>query len=289
MIRNLLTVVLSLVLSPALTWGQESAQPAQESDQKAPAVQQSQTETAGQSQPGLLYMVSEKVKPGHLAEYAQGVEQFLDAIKEGGADPSSFSFYASSNENFSATYAIPIRNFADVDRINKEFGQIIQKYGKARWDAMERANAEHVEFVNQFIIRYQPELSYVPKDSTNAPGPENPFCRITVYHTKPGSDDDVKQSARTIKELYRSNNVPYQYGVYQVVLGQEMPGWAVRQCAKDELTLVQMDQAIDQALASHRDELRRAINSFWQHLRHREEFDSRIRPQWSFLPQQQEQ
>ncbi len=182
-----------------------------------PAVAQAQEQKAQ------LYLVYDfVVKPAMVAKFEAGVKR---EIELGAPTPWS----AFSSDDFHYYFLMAINNYAGIDSMRKADDDWSAKIGKEKFDTLMKSYEGTFEYYKGGVIRYLPELSYIPKTPKFKPEEEN-FVSWGFANIEFGKEEEFAAICKQWVALYDSSNIPMGWRTYVGLMGMEMPFyfWAER-------------------------------------------------------------
>ena len=136
-----------------------------------------------QEEPGLFFIARSPIKSSQIDNYMAAVKTLNSRIAETGFPFLSLMYRSGSEFSF----AIPMRNFGDLDRLNAAFGATAEAIGEPKFGAL--VNAVESKFESQSISVHlvRPDLSYRPVEPMFRPEYGEPFfLSVTEYFVQPG-------------------------------------------------------------------------------------------------------
>ena len=178
-----------------------------------------------------LFIIHEEIaKVDKYDQYEETSKEWVTLMTEAGLDIPRI--HASQRDDFHFYYLIPIANYGELDKIHEKFTNAYEKLDKQKSSVFEKKNNESIESFKQFVVKWSAELSYIPKEPHLKPG-EGKFMHWMYFNYKVGNKDDVKSILKEWKELYEKNNIPYEYDVWTIELGENSNTLVVNELYKD--------------------------------------------------------
>jgi hypothetical protein len=193
-----------------------------------------------QASPGRLWLVHQEIaRPAMTADFEATTKEFVALVKQHKSAIPTFHFVCLQGEDMSYTFAVPVADFAAIERIDAEFEALAAAAGDRFTGLMARGDAAMERF-GEWLVREEPELSYTPA-SPRLKADERAFYAYDFYYLVPGKEDEARALAKEFVALYKAKGVPDGYRLFWTVLGQDMPMLFVEAGAKDAVDLAQMD------------------------------------------------
>ncbi|WP_276391861.1 hypothetical protein [Eudoraea chungangensis] len=165
-----------------------------------------------------LFLVREdKVTPSMSTDYEMSLADLKAFLAEN--DIKDFNYFTHFQDDYKFLHIVPIDNLNDLrkgtreafkSRINKPELELIMDYFDLSVDSYK-----------QYIVRYQPDLSYVKEDDNwneNAS-----YRKWNFYYFYPGNEKEVEALLAAYKELYKQKDITMGFRVFSGLLGTEKP------------------------------------------------------------------
>lgn len=189
---------------------------------------------------GPLHVVhEERAKPSKIAEYEAANKDFQAMVKKNLAAMPNFRYTALQGEDFTWYFVAPIKGFAGMDAIGKDFAALAQAEGARFADLMKRGGAT-MEYMKDWVVMELPTLSYQPATPRLKPE-ELKLFRYDYYYVMGDKEMEAEAVAAEFAALYRSKNMPNGYRVFKGVAGIETPVIIVESGGKDAADLQAAD------------------------------------------------
>ncbi|MBN2328618.1 MAG: hypothetical protein JXR73_15860 [Candidatus Omnitrophica bacterium] len=98
------------------------------------------------------------------------------------------------------------------------------------------------------VLRERPDLSYHPGDHEITLGEASQYFNLTFFYGISGRIDEFEAVCKEWIELYKTNEIPYGYSVFETVLGLEQPSLLFVYAADDAGQFFGNQQKIAQKL-----------------------------------------
>ncbi|NIR50433.1 hypothetical protein GWO43_18145 [candidate division KSB1 bacterium] len=229
---------------------------------------------------GQLFLVAEDVvKPAMANQYEAAVKEMMSAVATHKlAVP---SIHVSMREDFHYYYLIPIESVAQMEKVDKAFGEFIDKIGKDKWKTLHEPFSGMLEYEKHFMAQRSGELSYTP-ETPRLKEEEAKFLHWTFYHVQYGKGEEAHQIAKEYASLFKSKNIPNGYDVYWGGIGTEMPLIAVVEWAKDAADYYTQNKKTQELLGDEGKKLAERALGITRKIEH---VNGWARPDLSYIPE----
>jgi hypothetical protein len=168
-----------------------------------------------QEQKAQLYSVSEMVvKPAMAAKFEAAVKREIEL-----GYPLPFETY--STDDFYYYFLEPIENYAGIDAIGKAEGEWAAKIGQ-EYQALMKSVEGTFDYYRSGVVRFLPELSYVPKKSRFKPE-EQKFITWGFAYVEFGKEKEFADIARQFVEVSKGKDTSIGWNMFVVESGTELP------------------------------------------------------------------
>jgi hypothetical protein len=176
-----------------------------------------------EEQKGQLYIGSHYVvKPSMAGKFEAGVKEWVAQCAE---HNHPYLWYARSSVDYGYLFFTPIKNFTDIDTMDKADVELEKKIGEEQLKAMAKQFEGSYEHFELFILRTLPELSSIPEKPRLQPE-EIKFVCVDFYYIKPGKEKEFEGVMKEWKALAKSKNIPGSYNLSVRVIGTDIPVYA---------------------------------------------------------------
>jgi hypothetical protein len=150
-----------------------------------------------------------------------GIEAYETEIKKTmGYDlPYSWSTFVTDDYRYYIVFGLD--NFAWIDKHYTQFGDVIQKIGLDKIQAMHERLSEIIEYEKFWVVRPRPDLSFVPE--TRQKPEENTFCVWHLFYLKISKEGTFESIFKEWVTFNQELKNPHAYMIYQGDLGTEVP------------------------------------------------------------------
>jgi len=169
----------------------------------------------------MILVHEETVKPPRLEEYVQRSKEFFAMVAANRDVMPTFAAQAFQTDEYEFVFALPLSGFAEMDSLMGEFMAMAEKGGAAFQETME-AGSETTTHFDEYIILHRTDLSYTPAEP-RVSMVEGTVYRWDFYYLQPEMAMEAEQIARDVAALYKEKGIRDGYGVFQAVMGSDMP------------------------------------------------------------------
>lgn len=227
-----------------------------------------------------LYIVEDTVvKPSKVAEYEEHVKM-ADELFAKYEYP--YPVYAFSTEDFHYIFVFPVENFADMDNIYKATGEMAQKAGE-EFQAMIKSAEGTLEYSTYFMVRYIPQLSYIP-EKPRLKQEESNFILWECFYAQPTKEGEFAEVLKQWQTLYKNKDIPDGWELYVGSLGTEQPLFIAMFRAKSAADYFSQWEKTLELLGEEGQEL---LKKTVAPLRKFERKSGRYRPDLSYIPKKE--
>lgn len=186
-----------------------------------PGSAQEGSQEQAQAPPQMILVHEETVKPPMLEEYVQRSKEFFAMVAANRDVMPTFHAEAFQTDEYEFVFAMPLSGFGQMDSLMGEFMAMAEK-GGADFQEMMKAGSETTTHFDEYIMLYRTDLSHHPADP-RVPMVEAAVYRWDFYYLQPEMAMEAEQVARDVAALYEEKGIRDAYGVFQAVLGADMP------------------------------------------------------------------
>jgi hypothetical protein len=167
-----------------------------------------------------------------MAAYEASTRDFIAMVQAHRAAMPTFHADAYMTDDLEYLYTMPISGFAQMDALMGEF-MAMEQAGGDGWRQMMQENGSTMVKVDEWIVLYRPDLSYVP-EQPRLKDEEIDTFRWEFYYLQPESGAAAEQLAKDIAAFYRERGISDPFHVFQAVMGGDLPFLVVSVPGKDE-------------------------------------------------------
>ena len=186
-----------------------------------PGLAQEEAPEAAGSPPQMILVHEETVKPPMLEQYLQGSKEFFAMVEANRDVMPTFNAQAFQTDEYEFVFALPLSSFAQMDSLMGEFMAMAEK-GGASWEETTKKGAAATRQFDEYVIVHRTDLSYTPAEPrvsmVNAA-----VYRWDFYYLQPEMAMEAEQIAKDVAALYQEKGIRDAYGVFQAVMGGDMP------------------------------------------------------------------
>jgi hypothetical protein len=142
----------------------------------------------------------------------------------------NFKFATNLQDNYTFRYVTPIKSLNDIK--DTDYISLSKKLQDPELDLMLQSMNESIVSYKQFIVKYKPELSYVPEGEN---WDASTYRKWGYYYFYPGSEADVEKILASWKDLYQAKGAKMGFKVFTSFLGEEKPLYVFTTCGKNPL------------------------------------------------------
>jgi hypothetical protein len=166
-----------------------------------------------------LYIVEDTVvKPSKISEYEVHVKMAIELFKK---YDYPYPVYNCTTDDFHYISIFPLKNYADMENTYKATGELAKKAGE-EWQAMIKSADGTLEYSKYFMLRYIPQLSYIPEEPRLKPE-ESSFMQWEFFYVLPGKEMAFVEFCKKLVALYKEKNIQDGWELYSGSIGTETP------------------------------------------------------------------
>lgn len=225
----------------------------------------------------LFLIIEEIAKVDKYYQYEETSKEWVTLMTEAGLDIPRV--HASQRDDFHFYYLIPIENYGELDKVHEKLKSAYEKWDKQKTSVFEKKSYESIESFKRSVVKWSAELSYIPKEPHLKKG-EGKFMHWIFINYKVGKKDDIKSILKEWKELYGKNNLPYEYDVWTMEMGENANTIVISEMYKDGADFYNSMNDISSKIKEDEDKLWEKFSAF---LISAENKYGRIRPDLSYI------
>lgn len=193
-----------------------------------------------QEQEAQLFFVREiTVKPSRVMDYYEGTKELMAQIKE---HKFPYPINVFRCDDFSFLFSAPLENIADLQILGDTMDELMAKIAPEQSQKIQGYLDGASEFREDGLLATRPDLSNIPENPRLKPEEIN-FYRWTFAYILPGKEKEFEETAKKYLPLMKSKNIPDGYGVYQVIMGKELPLYILAQGGKSPADYFSIDHS----------------------------------------------
>jgi hypothetical protein len=226
-----------------------------------------------------MYLVyQEYVRAAQTPQYEEATHTLLDRMLETPIS-SQVQFVTIAGPELGYAFVVPIDGFAGIDAFNRNLAAGAGHIGLDEWTGLEDKIGQAIDHRKSIVIELRPDLSYLP-DLVDLTA-ELPFRNYHWYYTIPGKQQQLESVALELVALYAANGIGHGFRFYQILLGDDLPGYVVVERAESEADYAARTAKIRETVGGDADALLGKALAFTRRI---EVMEGLIRPDLSFPP-----
>ncbi|HVR44373.1 MAG TPA: hypothetical protein VMS56_13125 [Thermoanaerobaculia bacterium] len=191
----------------------------------------------------------EDVKPSMLAEYEAGTKKMIKDFNDKKLVSPYLYWDAYARDDSSYIFVIPLADPGDLGKMNAAWMGAMGSMGEA-WMKEMMSNATKItNSYASILVARRPDLSYMPENPRLTPA-EAKYVHHDYYYLIPGKEMEAEQLARDWAAALKKANFRSGFTVFQAMMGDDLPAWAVSTTAKDAVDWASINQSIPAALGA---------------------------------------
>jgi hypothetical protein len=236
--------------------------------------------TIGQDKPkDMLYLVHKDVViPNMVPQYEETMALLLEQIKThnfGGEIR-----FASSTDDNEYFYLTPLESYADLDKGEGYWSDLIEKAGEETISAIFNGFEGCYDHHNNFVIKRSTNLSYMP-ENPRLKQEEIGFIHWDYYYFQDGKEEEAMKLNGKYKELWAKHNIGDSYSIWLSDIGHDLGMMVVTQGAKDAADYYTTWEATKEKLGEELEVLNAQFLPLMKDFYHK---NGRPRPEYSYKP-----
>lgn len=237
-----------------------------------------QSTRAQQPVPVNFVVFEEFVKPADWPAFKEVQQKAVDLWKKHNLDVPVYTYQTDMN---SVYWVMPVQNFASLDNLFGKFDALTKKMKDE--DGFDAQTAfRDLSTSRGEVIMWSADLSYHP-DGQFGQSPNKPYCEWAFCSIKSGHEKEASDAVKKYIEFYKKTGEKYEWDLYVVLLGHEMPMWILMTRAESPLALQQMETDLNKKYSKEFGEM---WNAFTKHVNKIDNVTGWFLPKWSLnLPQ----
>jgi hypothetical protein len=165
-----------------------------------------------------LFLVREdKVRPSMVSTYESALADLKVMLNS--VNDLKTPYFCHIQDDFCFTHVIPVNSLEDVE--NLKIDRLVERLNRPELKLVYNDMCSAVESTRYYVIRYLPDLSYVPESQSWIDKMQ--YRKWSFYYFYPGTQDEVKKILAAWKDLYLRNGVARGFRVFEGYLGTEQP------------------------------------------------------------------
>jgi len=173
------------------------------------------------------------VKPSMTTQYEGALADLSDFMTENKVKEANYLTQIEDNYHYS--HVTFVDNLNDIEMGLASY--INGKKKSASFDLIWESLNETIEAYYFYVVKYMPELSYVPDGNNWLEG--NQFRKWNYYYFTPGTEEQAEQIIASWKSLYVRKGVKNGFRIFKGEIGLARPVYIFTTWAEDPLTYQQ--------------------------------------------------
>ena len=164
-----------------------------------------------------LMVRDDVVKPSMTVYYEAsltGLSQFLAK-----SDVQGIKYITQLQDDYHYTHITTLKDMNDINGGLRAFIKGDKK--SAEFDLIWSDLNETIESYTYYVVKYEPELSYVPDGKVWLE--KAPYRRWNYFYFQPGTEKEVEKILKAWKNLYENKGLDHGFRVFSAVIGLEQP------------------------------------------------------------------
>lgn len=234
----------------------------------------------GQDQPKdqLFYIHEEAAKMDKMDQYDRSGREFTQMMNDLKLDVPFIR--ASQTDDLHFFYLVPLENYADIDKLNGAFNEMMGKTDKDQLMKMMVEGAEAMEYSREMVYRRSGKLSYSPETANKLDMSKEVFIHWDLYTYKPEDRQQVMELGAKFKQLYADKKIETPYTVWLAEMGDHNNLIVVTTLAKDAVSFYEQMNKDNAALGKEGEDLWNQMVSMLEHFEHK---NGHTRPDLSYV------
>lgn len=186
----------------------------------------------------MMLIYDEAVKPDQIPQYVENSKKFFEILVEHVEDA---QWNAVMTDDLHFLYAIPISSFAEVDKMYETSQAMAMSLGPEKFLKMMEESGKTVDHMDSFVVMRRDDLSYHPE--TMIPMAEAGVLEYSFYYLKGGTEFAAEALAKEYIAMMKKKGVEGSFTFYQLLMGQDMPAFAIIVPARSPEHLAELNAA----------------------------------------------
>jgi hypothetical protein len=164
-----------------------------------------------------LMVREDNVKPSRAADYEASLSDLASFLQENKVR--NVNYMTQLQDNYHYAHVSQLNSMEDISGGLKSYIKGDKK--SAEFDLIWTDLNETINSYRYFVVKYEPELSYVPDGKVWLE--EAPYRRWNYLHFEPGTEREAEQILLAWKNLYQNKKVKSGFRVFKGVIGLDQP------------------------------------------------------------------
>jgi hypothetical protein len=224
----------------------------------------------------LYFMHEEAARIDKIDEYNQSAKDFTKMFTDLKLDVPAI--YASETDDYHFFYLVPIKNYADVDKLSSAFNDVFSKADKDKMAQTMKEGDESTIYTRDMVLKRSDDLSYKSDKQKLDMSKEN-FLHEDFYTYKPEYRKQVMDIGAEFKKLYQDKGIEDSYDVWMPDMGEKNNLIIVTTMAKDAVSFYQQQDKDNALLGKEGDALWNKMQPMLENFNH---INAHMRPDLSY-------
>ncbi len=177
----------------------------------------------------LMLVREDRVYPSMTNEYEMSLMDMKEFLTS--KDVKGFNYFTHMQDDYIFAHVTPIEHFKELG--NGIHSLVSKKVKDPEFDLILDYLKEAIEYYRYYIVRYRPELSYIPEGDDWGIG--SPYRKWSYYYFQPGTEKEVEAVLSAWKSLYKEKGIKSGFRVFSGFLGIEQPLYMLTTWAENPL------------------------------------------------------
>ena len=237
---------------------------------------------AQEQKPQLFMIYDVVVKPAMVAGFEAAAKgEWALAVE--GKSPYLWKTYSSDDLHY--YFLTPMKNYADIDAMDKTSEEMRKKLGEERFKANDKAYDGTFEYLRIGFIYLRPDLSYAPEKPALKPEEANSLFWGLCY-VESGKEAEFEKVFKEYVAEYKNKNIATGFTTYEGGFGTEVPFYFFAMSAKSIIEVFSEDEKATKMVGEEKS--KELGNKMMGTLRKYEFKTGRYRPDLSYIPEVKE-
>ncbi len=215
----------------------------------------------------LFYIHEEVAKIDKIDQYNSTSKDFTQMMMDSKLDVPFIR--ASQTDDLHFYYLVPLKNYADIDKMSSAFNDMMSKADKDKMNKLMKENAESIESVRELVFKRSNSLSYDPAQKPSLDLSKENFIHWDYYTVKAGKMKDMLDLGAKYKKLNEDKKIPTPYAVWLADMGENDNLIVITSIAKDAVSFYQQMDKDNAALGKEGEDLWHQMIPLLVHFEHK--------------------
>jgi hypothetical protein len=237
---------------------------------------------AQEQKPQLFMIYDAVVKPAMVAGFEAAVKEEM-ALAAEGKSPYPWRTYSSDDLHY--YFLSPMKNYADIDAMDKAAEEMKKKVGEERIKANDKAYNGTFEYIRIGFAYLRTDLSYAPEKPALKPEEANSLYWGLCY-VESGKEEEFEKALKEYAAAFKSKNVTLGFTTYEGGFGTDFPFYFYALSGKSTAAVFSEDELAVKTVGEEKSQ--ELWNKMLATLRKYEYKTGRYRPDLSYIPEAKE-